>query len=61
MKAQDVILTAINFKGSEQVKKEAKDLAEKTLCSEAYVKNIVRKIEKGELVIKGKLTSNLKR
>ena len=29
MKARDVILTAINFKGLNQVKKEAKELAEK--------------------------------
>jgi len=52
MKAQDVILTAINFKGLDQVKKEAKELAEKTLCSESYVKTIVRKVEKGQIIIR---------
>ncbi|GEM_PF-5679157 len=52
MKAKDVILTAINFKGVEQVKRESKDLAEKTLCSESYVKNIIRRVEKGEIIIR---------
>lgn len=52
MKAQDVILTAINFKGLDQVKKEAKELAENTLCSEAYVKAVVRKVEKGQIIIR---------
>ena len=52
MKARDVILTAINFKGLNQVKKEAKELAEKILCSEAYVKAVVR-VEKGQIIIKG--------
>lgn len=51
MKAKDVILTAIKFKGIEQVKKEAKDLAEKTLCSESYVRNIIRLVSKGQIII----------
>lgn len=53
MTAKNVILTAINFKGVEQVKKEAKELAEKLLCSESHVLNIVRKVEKNMIVIKG--------
>jgi predicted transcriptional regulator YheO len=51
MKAKDVILTAIHFKGVEQVKREAKDLAERVLCSESYVKNIIRQVEKGQITI----------
>ena len=34
---QNVILTAINFKGIEQVKREVKELAENCLCSESYI------------------------
>ncbi len=52
MSAKNVILTAIHFKGIEQVKMDVKGLAEKTLCSESYVKSIVRKIEKGEIIIR---------
>ncbi len=51
MKAKDVILTAINFKGIEQVKREARDLAERSLCSESYVKSIIRQVEKGQIII----------
>lgn len=51
--AKNVILTAINFKGVEQVKKEAKELSEKLLCSESYVLNIIRKVEKSNIVIQG--------
>jgi hypothetical protein len=50
--AKSVILTAVNFKGIEQVKKEAKQLAEDSLCSESYVKSIIRQIEKGKIIIK---------
>lgn len=39
----NVILTAINFKGIEQVKRELKELAENCLCSESYIKSIIRK------------------
>lgn len=51
--AKNVILTAINFKGVEQVKKEAKQLSEDLLCSEGYVRNLIKKIEKNQIVIKG--------
>jgi len=49
---KNVILTAINFKGIEQVKKESKELAEKCLCSESYVKNIIRQVQKNQIIIK---------
>lgn len=51
MKAKDVILTAIYFKGIEQVKRESVELAEKTLCSVSYVKSIVRQVESGKIVV----------
>lgn len=49
--AKSVILTAINFQGIERVKKESKEVAENCLCSESYVKNIIRKVEKGNIII----------
>lgn len=49
---KNVILTAINFKGIEQVKKEVKELAEGCLCSESYIKSIIRQVEKNQIVIK---------
>ena len=51
--AKSVILTAINFKGIEQVKKEVKNLAENSLCSESYVKSIINKVEKQQIIVKG--------
>ena len=50
--AKNVILTAIHFKGLNQVKKEAEDLAEKTLCSASYVKSIIRQVEREKVIIK---------
>ena len=50
--SKNVILTAINFKGIEQVKKEAKELADNLLCSESYVKNIIRQVEKEQIIIR---------
>ena len=52
MKAKDVILTAIYFKGVERVRKEAKELAEGCFCSESYVRNIARRVEIGKIIIK---------
>ena len=49
--SKTVILTAINFKGIEQVKKEAKALAENLFCSENYVKNIIRQVQKNHIII----------
>jgi DNA-binding MarR family transcriptional regulator len=49
MTAKNVILTAIHFKGIDRVKNEAKELAENCLCSESYVKSIIKKIEKQKL------------
>lgn len=54
MNARDVILTAIHFKGTEKVRKESKKLAEDALCSQGYVLNIVRQVEKGQLTIASK-------
>ena len=51
--AQNVILTAINFKGIEQVKREASELADGCLCSVSHVRNIIRKVEKGQIIIRG--------
>jgi hypothetical protein len=51
MTAKNVILTAINFKGVDQVKKEASLLAEKCLCSESHVLNIIRKVQKSQIKI----------
>jgi hypothetical protein len=48
---KQVILTAIHFKGIEQVKLEAVRLADDCLCSVAYVKSIIRKVEKNNIVI----------
>lgn len=49
---KDIILTAIHFKGIEQVKKEAEQLAEKSICSVSYVRSIIRKVENGEIEMK---------
>ena len=49
---KNVILTAINFKGIEQVKREVKDLAEKCLCSESYIKSIIKKVENNQIIIR---------
>jgi MarR-like DNA-binding transcriptional regulator SgrR of sgrS sRNA len=49
---QNVILTAIHFKGISQVKTEVAELAQNCLCSESYIKNIIRKVEKGQLIIR---------
>jgi hypothetical protein len=49
--AKNVILTAISFKGATHVKNNAKDLADDCLCSEKYVKRIVRKVENGTIKI----------
>ena len=53
MTAKNVILTAINFKGIDQVKREAQELAVGCICSVSYVRNIIRKVEKGEIIIGG--------
>lgn len=50
--AKTVILTAINFKGIDQVRVEAKELADKLLCSEQYVKTIINQVSKKRIIIK---------
>ena len=49
--AKQVILTAIKFKGLEQVKSESADLSEKAICSEAYVLSLIKKVERKIIVI----------
>jgi MarR-like DNA-binding transcriptional regulator SgrR of sgrS sRNA len=49
--SRNVILTAILFKGINQVKKEAKALADNLFCSEKYVKSIIREVEKNKITI----------
>jgi MarR-like DNA-binding transcriptional regulator SgrR of sgrS sRNA len=49
---KNVILTAIHFKGIDQVKKEVKELAESLFCSENYIKNIIKKVEAEKIIIK---------
>ena len=48
---KQVILTAIYFKGIQQVKNSVKELAEKCLTSESYIRSIIKKVEKNEIVI----------
>ena len=50
--SKNVILTAINFKGIAQVKIEAKELAYKCMCSESYVKSIIKQVESGKIIIR---------
>lgn len=50
--AKSVILTAIYNKGIEQVRRQAGELADGALCSKPYVMSIVRKVEKGEIIIR---------
>ncbi len=51
---KEIILTAIHYKGIEQVKKEAplNNLPENSICSVAYIRSIIRKVENGEIEIK---------
>jgi hypothetical protein len=49
---KQIVLTAIHFKGLEQVKKEVKELAEKSLCSESYIKSIIKKVENNQIIIR---------
>jgi hypothetical protein len=48
-----VVLTAIHYKGIDQVKKEIKYLADGCLCSEGYIRSIIKSVEKGQVIIKG--------
>jgi predicted transcriptional regulator YheO len=47
--AKQVILTAIHNKGTAQVRREANILADGCLCSRAYVLNLIRQVEKGDI------------
>jgi len=49
--AKQIILTAIAYKGIDFVKNNIKDYAEKSLCTENYIKNIIRKVEKENIII----------
>lgn len=48
-----VILTAIHYKGVEQAKKEVSYLANEMMCSEAYIKSIIKQVEKSQIIING--------
>ena len=48
---QSAILTNIHFQGIAKVKANVKGLANELLCSEASVRSMIRKVEKGEIVI----------
>ena len=50
--AKQVVLTAIHFKGVDQVKKEVKALAEGLFCTESHVRAIINKVQKEEIIIK---------
>lgn len=50
--AKQVILTAIHFKGTEQVKATAAELADSCLCSVQHVLRLVRQAEAGKIVLK---------
>ena len=49
---KNVILTAVNFKGINQAKAEAAQLADGLCCSVSYVLSVIRQVEKGQIVIK---------
>lgn len=49
--AKSVILTAIKFKGLEQVKQDAKELSESSCCTEQYVRSIIRNVERSQIII----------
>jgi predicted transcriptional regulator YheO len=49
--AKTVILTAIHQKGIEHTKTQVKQLAENLFCSEAYVKDIIRKVKQNKIEI----------
>lgn len=52
--AKSVILTAIYNKGAEQVRAQATEIADGALCSKPYVISIIRKVEKGQIIIRSK-------
>ena len=52
--AKSVILTAIYNKGTEQVRAQATEIADWALCSKPYVISIIRKVEKGQIIIRSK-------
>jgi len=48
---KDITLTAIAHKGTDQVRKEAQEIAESCFAKKQSVLNWVRKVERGEIVI----------
>ena len=48
---KDIVLTAIKYKGTDQVRKEAQSIADDCFATKGSVLNWVRKVEKGEVVI----------
>ncbi len=49
---KSIVLTAISKKGTEQVRKEAQAIADECFSTKGAVLNWVRKVEKGEVLIK---------
>jgi hypothetical protein len=49
---KDITLTAIKAKGTEQVRREAQQIADDCFSSKSAVLNWVRKVEKGQIVIR---------
>ena len=46
------ILTAIHFKGIAHVKATAAELADDLLCTVQHVRNIIRQVETGKIIIR---------
>lgn len=49
--AKNVVLTAIKFKGTAQVRAEAADLADNLFCSKPYVLGLCRKVDAGKIIL----------
>ena len=49
---KEIVLTAIAYKGTEQVRKEAQNIADECFATKGAVLNWVRKVEKGQLVVR---------
>lgn len=46
-----IYLTAIAYKGIEQVENEIENLAAKCLCTKSYIKNIIKKVKNNHIEI----------
>ena len=50
---KDIVLLAIANKGTEQVRREAQNIADECFAKKASILHWVRKVEKGEVIIRG--------